>query len=40
MRRSAIAWLGQQFTDASHAIVLTHNIDFLFVQSVLMPRLR
>lgn len=40
MRRNVIAWLSQQFTDATHAVVLTHNIDFLFVQSVLMPRLR
>ena len=27
-------------TDATSAIVLTHNIDFLFVQSILRPRLR
>lgn len=40
MRRNVLAWLSQQFTDASHAVVLTHNIDFLFVQSVLAPRLR
>ena len=40
MRRNVIAWLGQEFTDASHAVALTHNIDFLFVQSVLLPRLR
>lgn len=40
MRRNVIAWLSQQFTDATHAVMLTHNIDFLFVQSVVMPRLR
>ena len=27
-------------TDATSAIALTHNIDFLFVQSILRPRLR
>lgn len=40
MRRNVLTWLCQQFTDASHAIVLTHNIDFLFVQGVLVPKLR
>jgi hypothetical protein len=40
MRRNVLNWLSQQFTDATHAVVLTHNIDFLFVQSVLVPRLR
>jgi HKD family nuclease len=40
MRRNVLTWLSQQFTDASHAIILTHNIDFLFVQGVLVPRLR
>lgn len=40
MRRNALTWLCQQFTDASHAIILTHNIDFLFVQGVLVPKLR
>ena len=27
-------------TDATSAVVLTHNIDFLFLQSILRPRLR
>ena len=27
-------------TDATSAIVLTHNIDFLFLQSIVRPRLR
>lgn len=40
MRRNVLNWLSQQFTDATHAVVLTHNIDFLFVQGVLVPRLR
>lgn len=40
MRRNVLTWLSQQFSDASHAIVLTHNIDFLFVQGVLVPSLR
>ncbi len=40
MRRNVLNWLCGQFKDASHAIVLTHNIDFLFVQSVLLPKLR
>jgi hypothetical protein len=40
MRRNALNWLCGQFKDASHAVILTHNIDFLFVQSVLLPKLR
>lgn len=40
MRRNILDWFGEQFTAVSHAVVLTHNIDFLFVQSVLVPRLR
>lgn len=40
MRRNVLNWICGQFKDASHAIVLTHNIDFLFVQSVLLPKLR
>jgi HKD family nuclease len=40
MRRNVLNWLSQQFTDATHAVMLTHNIDFLFVQGVLVPRLR
>lgn len=40
MRRNVLGWLCQQFADASQAIVLTHNIDFLFVQSVLLRQLR
>jgi hypothetical protein len=27
-------------TDITHAIILTHNIDFVFVQSVVLPALR
>lgn len=40
MRRNVLDWFGEQFSVVSHAVVLTHNIDFLFVQSVLVPRLR
>jgi hypothetical protein len=40
MRRNVLGWLSHEFTDASDALVLTHNIDFLFVQCVLVPRLR
>ena len=40
MRRNVLNWLSQQFSDADHAVVLTHNIDFLFVQGVLLPLLR
>ena len=40
MRRNIVEWLCGTMTDATSAIVLTHNIDFLFLQSVVRPRLR
>ena len=40
MKRNILEWLGGRMTDATGAIVLTHNIDFLFLQSILLPRLR
>ncbi len=40
MRRNVLTWLTDQVPNARHAMVLTHNIDFLFVQSVLASKLR
>ena len=40
MRRSVLGWLTGKVPDARHALVLTHNIDFLFLQSVMEPMLR
>ncbi len=40
MRRNVLEWLAGRVPKARHALVLTHNIDFLFLQSVLAPRLR
>ncbi|MGD9979559.1 MAG: hypothetical protein AB7H66_03245 [Hyphomonadaceae bacterium] len=40
MRRNVLGWLSEQVQGARHALILTHNIDFLFVQSVLLPQLR
>lgn len=40
MRRNVLTWLSEQVPSARHALILTHNIDFLFVQSVLLPLLR
>jgi len=40
MRRNVLQWLEDTMPDATSAIVLTHNIDFLFLQSIVLPRLR
>ncbi len=40
MRRNVLGWLTGKVPDARHALVLTHNIDFLFLQSVVAPMLR
>jgi hypothetical protein len=40
MKRNVIDWISGTMMDATSAIVLTHNIDFLFLQSVVRPRLR
>ncbi len=40
MRRNILNWVCSTMRDATSAIVLTHNIDFLFLQSILRPRLR
>ncbi len=40
MSRNVLAWLAEQVPKARHALVLTHNISFLFVQTILLPRLR
>jgi len=40
MRRNVLEWIGGTMTDATSAIVLTHNIDFLFLQSIVCPKLR
>src|SRR5689334_2495926 len=40
MRRNALSWLTDQVANAHHALILTHNIHFLFVQSALAVRLR
>lgn len=39
MRRNVLDWICDTMTDATSAIVLTHNIDFLFVQSIFQPKL-
>ena len=40
MRRNVLEWICSTMTDATSAIVLTQNIDFLFLQSIVRPRLR
>lgn len=40
MKRNVLDWLTGEVSDARHALILTHNISFLFVQSILLPRLR
>lgn len=40
MRRNVLNWLTAQVPNGRHAIILTHNIHFLFVQSVLAAKLR
>ena len=40
MRRNVLTWLTAQAPNAHHALILTHNIHFLFVQSVLAAKLR
>ena len=40
MKQNILEWVGGRMTDATGAIVLTHNIDFLFIQSILLPRLQ
>lgn len=40
MRRNVLAWLTGRIPDARQAIVLTHNVDLLFVQAVLASKLR
>lgn len=40
MRRNVLDWLASEIPNAHHALILTHNIDFLFVQSVLARKLR
>ena len=40
MRQNLLDWMGTAITDVTSAIILTHNIDFLFLQSVVLPRLR
>jgi len=40
MRRNVLNWLTAQIPNARHAVILTHNIHFLFVQSVLAAKLR
>ena len=40
MKRNVFEWICGTMTDATSAIVLTHNIDFLFLQSIVRPRLR
>lgn len=39
MRRNVLAWLTGQVPDAQQAIVLTHNVDLLFVQAVVASKL-
>ena len=40
MRHNILAWLESTGPSADHVIVLTHNIDFLFLEAVLLPKLR
>lgn len=40
MKRNIIDWTCETMADATSAIILTHNIDFLFLQSIVRPRLR
>lgn len=40
MNRNVLDWLTGQVSEARHALILTHNINFLFVQSILLPKLR
>jgi hypothetical protein len=40
MRRNVLAWLTGRVPDARQAIVLTHNVDLLFVQAVLASKLK
>jgi hypothetical protein len=40
MRRNVLEWICGTMTDATSTIVLTHNIDFLFLQSIVRPRRR
>ena len=40
MKQNVLDWCCGTMTDATSAVVLTHNIDFLFLQSIVWPRLR
>ncbi len=40
MRRSILEWACAEVERPDHAIWLTHNIDFLYVQSMVTPRLK
>lgn len=40
MNRNVLDWLTTQVSEARHALILTHNINFLFLQSILLPKLR
>ncbi|MEZ2347033.1 phospholipase D-like domain-containing protein [Terriglobus sp. RCC_193] len=40
MRHNILAWLESTGPSADQVIVLTHNIDFLFLEAVLLPKLR
>lgn len=40
MNRNVLKWVTSEVPKARHALILTHNISFLFVQSVLLPMLR
>ena len=40
MKRNVFDWICRTIKDATSAVVLTHNIDFLFLQAIVQPRLR
>lgn len=40
MRLNILDWLQSTGGAADHVVILTHNIDFLFLEAVLLPRLR
>ena len=40
MRKNILDWMDELGNDLEHVVIVTHNIDFLFVENVIVPRLR
>src|SRR5262249_39299022 len=40
MKQNVLDWATSKVQSATTAVVLTHNIDFLFIESILLSRLR